>query len=59
MEAILGEKMKRRRGQRRAQKLYQVKWKGYARPAWEPASAIRDTDTFNAYERAKERLDTP
>jgi hypothetical protein len=59
VEAILGEKMKRRRGQRRAQKLYQVKWKGYARPTWEPASAIRDTDAFNAYERAKERLDAP
>lgn len=49
VEAILGEKMGKGRGQRKHQKLYQVKWKGYAKPTWEPATALEDTIALDAY----------
>lgn len=54
VEAVLDERMKRKRGQQRPQKQYQVKWKGYARPTWEPASALEETDALKSYLQARE-----
>jgi len=49
VEKILGEEMGKLLGQRQWQKLYVVKWEGYARLMKEPASMIRDTDAFKEY----------
>ena len=50
VEAILSERTRRR------QKQYKVKWKGYARPTWEPAFAVKETDALKAYLTSKSRL---
>jgi hypothetical protein len=55
VEKILGEEMGKLPGQRRRQKLYLVKWEGYARPTKEPASMIRDTDAFKEYMAKKKK----
>lgn len=47
IEAILGERTHRR------QKQYKVKWTGYSRPSWEPASALEDTAALDEYERRR------
>lgn len=48
VEAITGERMVRRgRGRR---KEYHVKWSGYARQTWEPASALQETAALDAWE---------
>lgn len=49
VEAILGERMTRKLGRRRRQLQYQIKWEGYARPTWEPASALQDTAALETY----------
>ena len=36
-------------------KQYLVKWTGYAKPTWEPASAIEDTTALEAYEQQRDR----
>jgi len=41
VEEILRERIIRRRGG--PKKKYLVKWLGYAKPTWEPASALEDT----------------
>jgi transposase InsO family protein len=49
VEEILGEKIVRRgRGR---QKQYLVKWTSYARPTWEPASALQDVAALDTYEQ--------
>ena len=55
VEKILGEEMGKLPGQRRRQKLYLVKWEGYARPMKEPASMIQDTDAFKEYMAKKKK----
>ncbi|OJD13012.1 hypothetical protein ACJ73_09259, partial [Blastomyces percursus] len=44
IEAILDDRTNRRRRE------YLVKWVGYDRPTWEPASAMEDTAALDAYE---------
>ena len=51
VEAILQERQKRR-GRGRILE-YLVKWDGYARPTWEPASALQDTAALDIYEARK------
>jgi hypothetical protein len=43
VEAILDERKKGRQQQ------YKVKWKGYKRPTWEPATALADTAALEVY----------
>lgn len=47
VESILDEKRARGRGTR---KQYLVKWKGYARPTWEPESFVRDLQALDVWE---------
>jgi hypothetical protein len=59
IERILDEKHARR-GRGVSRKLL-VKWKGYARPTWEPRSALEETSALEAWEesiRQKEVLPT-
>ena len=58
MEKILGEEMGKLPGQRQQQKLYVVKWEGYARLMKEPALMIRDTDAFKEYMAKKKSRNT-
>lgn len=54
VEGILDEKIVRRKHQ------YLVKWAGYARPTWEPASALQDVaalDKWQAEQRRRTKLD--
>jgi transposase InsO family protein len=51
IEKIMKEKVVRR-GQGH-QKQYLVKWRGYAKPTWEPAFALEDTVAMDAYEKLR------
>ena len=51
VETILQERQKHR-GRGRILE-YLVKWDGYARPTWEPASALQDTAVLDIYEARK------
>ena len=51
VEKILDERLVRRgRGQT---KQYLVKWVGYSRPTWEPASEFEDIQALDAYEEGR------
>jgi hypothetical protein len=53
MEKIMQERVVRRgRGQ---QKQYLMKWRGYARPIWESATALKDTLALDSYYGGRER----
>ncbi len=56
VEAILQDRRKRRG--RGWVKEYLVKWDGYARPTWEPASALEDAEALDVYEARKSNLRT-
>lgn len=56
IETILDEKIGRRGRQRRNQKFYLVKWEGYANPTWEPASALRGTESLKVYIQTKKKM---
>jgi Chromo (CHRromatin Organisation MOdifier) domain len=51
IEKIMKEKVVRR-GQGH-QKQYLVKWRGYAKPTWEPAFTLEDTVAIDAYEKLR------
>ena len=53
VEKILKERIVRQGRGRKKQ--YLVKWTGYAKPTWEPASAIEDTTALEAYEQQRDR----
>jgi transposase InsO family protein len=54
VERILQERIKKvGRGQRRE---FLVKWVGYARATWEPASAFEDTVALDRYEKTQQAL---
>ena len=51
VESILDKKVtKRTRGRSGIQ--YKIKWKGYARPTWEPAELVNAPDLIRQYEAA-------
>jgi hypothetical protein len=52
VEKILKERSIRRGRGRRKQ--YLVKWTGYAKPTWEPASAMEGVAALDVYEQCKE-----
>ena len=56
MEKILDERVVRKRGRGGPQKLeYLVKWKGYAKPNWQPAKNMEDTEALNTYLQQQRR----
>jgi transposase InsO family protein len=50
VESILKERLK---GKNRERQLL-VKWRGYAKPTWEPAKALEDTAAYDLFERRGE-----
>lgn len=57
VEEILDQRRtKRGRGTRLE---YKVKWRGYARPTWEAASALRDTSALDAWLNRTNRVRSP
>ena len=51
------EKHRTKRRGRGQQLEYLVKWKGYARPTWEAASALEETEALDVYERSLKQND--
>jgi hypothetical protein len=50
VEKILGERQRKLPGKGSKTRLeYRVKWQGYARPTWEPATALEDTMALDDY----------
>jgi hypothetical protein len=50
VEKILGQRQRKLPGKGSRTRLeYRVKWQGYARPTWEPATALEDTEALDAY----------
>ena len=47
-EILCAKWAKRGRGQRR---MALVKWRGFARPTWEPINALQETAALDAYEK--------
>jgi hypothetical protein len=53
IEKIMQKRVVRRgRGQ---QKQYLVKWRGYARLTWEPATALEDTLSLDSYKQSRKK----
>ena len=51
------EKHRTKRRGRGQQLEYLVKWKGYARPTWKAASALKETEALDVYERSLKQND--
>lgn len=50
VERILGERQKKLQGRGSRTRLeYRVKWQGFAKPTWEPATALEDTAPLDVY----------
>lgn len=53
VEAIVNERL-RRYGRGEPRHEFLVKWKGYDKPTWEPASALKDTEALDQWNTSRE-----